>query len=450
MRRCSPGGPSDVVSILAQLARTTRVRAIAPICFVALLLAACGGGDKQGSQVQWIEGTPPPEFIAQIAAGHPAAPTVTPTQATTDGAPDAEPTPTAAPQQPEPTATSAAPPPALITDVKLTSEQLQEFRPNELGQIPVLEYHVITTDPDQEAQYARTVDDFKGDLQWLYDHGFYVVPLKDVIQNSIKAPAGKKPVVLTFDDSTAGQFRYLITEDGSVTIDPDSAVGVMEAFYAEHPDFGRGGFFAVLPSQTSCFSWQFDVSERDQIDYCQQKLTWLIDNGYEVGNHTRNHTDLFKVDDDTFRDEISGAISALQEYDPRIEANILAMPFGNYPDAETREEQRTWLKDGFSWDGQDYFIIGCLMVGANPAYSPNSTEWDSMWIPRIQAFDKDANVDDDGLDTWFSVFESDPDQLYTSDGDPNIVTVPESLPVSLEDELDTDRIESEGKDLVRY
>src|SRR3954469_19049974 len=115
--------------------------------------------------------------------------------------------------------------------------------------IPVLEYHVITTDQSQEAQFTRTVDDFKADLQWLYDHDFYVVPLKDVIADAISAPAGKHPVVLTFDDSTAGQFRYLIGADGSVSIDPDSAVGMMEAFYAAHPDFGRGGFFAVLPTE---------------------------------------------------------------------------------------------------------------------------------------------------------------------------------------------------------
>jgi peptidoglycan/xylan/chitin deacetylase (PgdA/CDA1 family) len=316
--------------------------------------------------------------------------------------------------------------------------------------IPVLEYHVITTDQSQEAQFTRTVDDFKADLQWLYDHDFYVVPLKDVIADAISAPAGKHPVVLTFDDSTAGQFRYLIGADGSVSIDPDSAVGVMEAFYAAHPDFGRGGFFAVLPQTYSCFSWQGDQREDDQNAYCGQKLTWLLDNGYEIGNHTLNHTDLLNVDDDTFREEIAGAITKFQEYDSRIEANIMAIPYGNYPDPDTKQQQRDWLRDGFEWDGQSYHIIGSLMVGANPAYSPVSTEWDSMWIPRIQAFDEDAKVDGDGIDVWFSIFEDSPSQLYTSDGDPNTITVPNDLPVSLNDTLDTDKITAEGKELVRY
>lgn len=437
-------------SRLPQSARVSRAFMLLALFLVMLVLAACGG-DDESAQIHWIEGTPPPEYIAQLNGGSSETPT-TPADQGESGA-DSEPTATTEPQQAEPTlepTTTTAPPETPVTGVKLTDEQLTEFQPNELGLVPVLEYHVFTTDPDQEAQFTRTIDDFKADLQWLYDNGFYVVPLKDVIQNTIKAPAGKKPVSLTFDDSSVGQFRYLIAGDGSVTIDPDSAVGVMESFYAAHPDFGRGGFFAVLPPEYFCFSWQGEEREDDQNKYCGQKLTWLLDNGYEIGNHTRNHTDLLNVDDDTFREELAGAVLDLQEYDPRIEANILAMPFGNYPDLETKQQQRKWLKDGFTWDGADYLIIGSLMVGSNPTYSPVSTEWDSMWIARIQAFDKDANVDGDGIDVWFSIFENDPGQLYTSDGDANTVTVPEDLPVSLDGTLNTDRIEAEGKELVRY
>lgn len=437
---------------------TTHARALLALLLVATVLTACGS-DDDGGQVQWIEGTPPPEFIAGVLEGN-RSPTAT-ADAAADTAPDAEPTPTPQ-EQPEPppaptaTATAEGPPPDQVTGGPLTDEQLAEFQPNELGVIPVLEYHVFTTDPDEEAQFTRTIDDFNADLQWLYDNGFYVVPLADVIENRIAAPAGKKPVVLTFDDSTAGQFRYLIEADGSVTIDPNSAVGVMEAFYAAHPDFGRGGFFGVLPNEAFCFSWQLEEREDDQNEYCGQKLTWLLDNGYEVGNHTLNHTDLRNQDDETFLKEIGGAIEALQEYDARIEANILVMPFGNYPDLETKQHQRAWLREGFTWEGEEYLIIACLMVGSNPTESPVSTEFDSMWVARMQVFDEDANVEDgEGnpettIDDWFDLFESDPGRLYTSDGDPNIVTVPEDLPASTVGSLDTDKIEAEGKTLVRY
>ena len=50
--------------------------------------------------------------------------------------------------------------------------------------------------------------------------------MRDLITNSINAPAGKHPAVLTFDDSTAGQFNYIINDDGTTTIDPDSGVAI--------------------------------------------------------------------------------------------------------------------------------------------------------------------------------------------------------------------------------
>ena len=48
-----------------------------------------------------------------------------------------------------------------------------------------------------------------------------------------REPIPDKLVVLTFDDSSIGQFRYL--EDG--TIDPDSAMGILLDFAEAHPDF---------------------------------------------------------------------------------------------------------------------------------------------------------------------------------------------------------------------
>jgi peptidoglycan/xylan/chitin deacetylase (PgdA/CDA1 family) len=424
---------------------------------LAPLLAACGG-DNDSGQVQWIEGTPPPEYLAQFNGGETQPTATAPPADAGEEAPDAEPPATTEPQA-EPTAeptNEPAPPEEQVTGVKLTAEQLEQYQPNELGLIPVLEYHGITDDPDEEEQFTRTLDDFRADLQWLYDHDFYVIPLKDMIQNDIKAPAGKKPVVLTFDDSSVGQFRYLIADDGTVTIDPNSAVGIMEEFYAAHPDFGRGGFFAVIPQDIFCFSWKnAEEREDDQNQYCGQKLTWLLDNGYEIGNHSRDHVSLYDISDDEFREQLAGAIIALKEYDPRIEANILAVPFGMYPEAETKQQQRDWLKNGFTWEGEDYLIIGSLMVGSNPTESPNSTDYDSMWIARIQAFDADAKVEDAAgnpemnMMDWFALFESEPERLYVSDGDPNTVTVPDEYPVGLGD-LNTEQVEAEGKEIVRY
>jgi hypothetical protein len=205
----------------------------------------------------------------------------------------------------------------------------------------------------------------------------------------------------------------------------------METFYAEHPDFGRGGFFGVLPH--ACFNWQGTEAEPDQTEYCQQKLEWLLANGYEIGNHTLNHASIQDVDDETFKTEIGGAIEALQEIVPAIEANIFVVPFGMYPLAEDHEQQREWMRDGFEYNGGTVRLLASLMVGSNPASSPVSTDWDPMWTPRIQACaDQETCLDE----TWKPFFESDPDLLYTSDGNPDTITIPTDQPSALDGTFD--------------
>ncbi len=93
----------------------------------------------------------------------------------------------------------------------------------------------------------RTEEELRGDLQWLYDNNFYVVTMQEYIENRMTAPAGKHPVVLTFDDSRPNQFYYDIADDGSVTIDPHSVMAILEDFFATHPDFGHTALFAILP-----------------------------------------------------------------------------------------------------------------------------------------------------------------------------------------------------------
>jgi Polysaccharide deacetylase len=404
----------------------------------SLLLAACGGGNAKpqiGQPIEWKLGTPP--GVAQAPSDQNADETqqdTAPTQAATQ---DQD----AANVEPEASATAPAQVEATGPTARLTQEQLAQFQPDEVGLIPVLEYHDITTDDSKEDQFTRPVKKFKADLQWLYENNFFVIPMKDLITNNISAPAGKHPVVLTFDDSMASQFSYVINDDGSKTIDPDSVIGILEAFYGQHPDFGRGGLFSVLPYY--CFNWKADEVFDDQTPLCQEKISWLLDHGYEIGNHTQDHQSLTDVDDDTFKKEIGQAIDSLQALDPRVEANILAMPKGDYPDKDKHPQQREWLANGFDYNGKQIKLIGELMVGAQPSFSPVSSSWDPMWIYRIQAFDGDWALSD-----WMTRFEAQPENLYTSDGNPNTITVPAQLPPDLQGTFDESK--AGGKEVVRY
>jgi len=119
----------------------------------------------------------------------------------------------------------------------------QTLAPNELGRVMILEYHKIDY---PEERWTRTPENFRRDLETLYARGYRLIALNDLLDGRISVPAGTTPVVLTFDDSSPGQFRY-VERDGRVEIDPKSGIGVLEAFIRERPDFGRAATFYVLP-----------------------------------------------------------------------------------------------------------------------------------------------------------------------------------------------------------
>ncbi|MBA2288991.1 MAG: polysaccharide deacetylase family protein [Chloroflexia bacterium] len=321
-----------------------------------------------------------------------------------------------------------------------TADQRRHAQPNELGVIPILQYHLFTTDPSAEDYLTRPIDDFRADLQWLYDHDFHVISMSDRVRDEISAPAGKHPVVLSFDDSGASQFRMIEQPDGSLVIDPNSAVGAMELFFSTHPDFGRGAFFAIL--NFNCFA---NPTEPDQWQYCDRKVQWLADNGYEIGNHTIDHQDLLDISDEEFQRQLGEAWAWIEQNVPEAGQlpSVIAMPYGNYPDGDLHQAQRDMLRDGFMHQGEWRVMEGSLMVGSEPAPSPSSATWDKVWIPRIQAFD-------DELARWLPMFENGGVILYTSDGNPDTVMIPDPLPTWLDGTLDPDLIAASGKTLVQY
>lgn len=313
----------------------------------------------------------------------------------------------------------------------LTPEARLSYQPNELGQIPILEYHHLGPEPEQ---FVRTPDQFRSDLQWLYDNDFYVVSLHDILDDNINVPAGKRPVALTFDDSPASQFSLIQLDDGRLAIDPNSAIGIMERFFAQHPDFGRGGHFAVVPGYF--FDWDPVTGYPDQTLLIQAKFDWLVANGYEIGNHTMDHVNLVEMTDEEVKYQLAEANNAIHEIVPDVPVRVITLPYGMYPAGGDDT-----LFRGFDYEGGYYEWDAALMVGANPTVSPLSTEYEPYATARIQAFDEELNK-------WFKVFTEQPGILYVSDGDPNTVTIPEDLHPWLVGTLDMSKVGD--RELVRY
>jgi peptidoglycan/xylan/chitin deacetylase (PgdA/CDA1 family) len=291
-----------------------------------------------------------------------------------------------------------------------------DLTPNELGRVMILEYHKIDY---PEERWTRTPENFRRDLETLYAKGYRLINLGDLLDRKIKVPAGTTPVVLTFDDSSPGQFRY-IEANGSVQIDRKSAIGILEAFIAEKPDFGRGGTFYVLPGASK------PNRLFNQPEYEGKKLQFLASHGYEIGNHTLWHANLGKYPEATVRAQVAEAQVWIQRHVPDYKTRTLALPHGVYP------PDVNWVLNGTA-KGTTYSHDAVLMVAGGPAPSPFSRAFDPVRLPRVQAVERD-------LAYWLNYFDKNPHERFVSDGDANSVTVPAASRDRLRTELRSLRV----------
>ena len=290
-----------------------------------------------------------------------------------------------------------------------------ELRPNELGEIMILMYHEIG---EPEGEWRRTPENFRRDLETLYERGYRAVSMTDMVRGEIDIPAGTSPVVLTFDDANQGNFNY-IEKNGELIIDPDCAVAILEAFYEEHPDFGLEATF--------CIYYPNPFRQREYID---KKLNYLVDRGFEIGNHTYSHANLARLNSEEVQKELAMHVKSTREYLPGYQVNSLALTYGIFP-------QDPELAVRGSYEGIEYEHEAVLLVGANPAPSPFHVNFDPTRLPRIRA--SEMNTEGVGLYDWLEVFENNPHRRYISDGYSQTVTAPETLEDRLEEERVKDR-----------
>ena len=274
-----------------------------------------------------------------------------------------------------------------------------DLPPNELGRVMILEYHKIDL---PEERWTRTPANFRRDLERLWERGYRLVALNDVLDGKIGIRRGATPVVLTFDDSSPGQFK-LIEKNGGSVLDPDCAVGILEAFERQHPEFGHAATFYVLPGA--------DPPNRlfNQKELVGRKLQYLASHGYEIGNHTLWHANLSKYPERVVRQQLATAQEWIQKDVPGYRIRTLALPMGAFP------KDVRWAIEGA--EGKTaYRHDAILMVAGGAAPSPYARAFDPYRLPRIQAVETE-------LAQWLTYFERNPQERYVSDGDPAAITV---------------------------
>lgn len=273
-----------------------------------------------------------------------------------------------------------------------------DYKANEMGMVPIVEYHDIRENENKRS-LIRSIPNFKHDLERLYKENFRPVSLSEYLDGKIDLPAGKSPVVLTFDDARKSQFCYL--KDGS--LDPNCAIAILKGFHEKHPDFALKGTFFILPRRSF-----------DQKETAEKKLHELVQMGFEIGNHTVTHPHLNRLSDARVQWEIATCSAMLKKLVPEAKVDTLAFPGGNVP------KNKKIILEGVS-EGNSYTLRAAFLAAGSPAPPPLAKSLNLMKIVRIVAVEGDGGVTD-----WLDEFKEGLVKKYVSDGNPATLTIPKN------------------------
>ena len=274
---------------------------------------------------------------------------------------------------------------------------------------PVVAYPELAFDGDAEANgiddYMVTADEYKKILQSVYDRGYILVDIADVwsettdengnakmVRNTLYLPEGKKPLILSFDDTNYYEYmlsngfawKLIIGDDGKIASygkDPQGndvvsrdldAIPILDKFVEEHPDFSPFGAKGCLSltgyegilgyrTQTDTKSWtdEQEANRQKEREAVKPIIAELKRTGWTFGSHTWGHIRLggsksletIQADTQRWADEVGSLVGP---------TNVLFYPHGERPDGAD------WQKTGpiFRYLQSQGFRIFCS-VGIN-------------------------------------------------------------------------------------
>ena len=303
------------------------------------------------------------------------------------------------------------------TKVELTKDDYLSNNVNELGEVPIMMYHGIHNKKNSETEYTggnvdkdgyqRTTEAFINDLEFYYNEGYRMIRLNDYVDGNIDVELGKSPIILTFDDGLSNNIKVTGLDDkGNIIIDPNSAVGILESFKKKYPDYNVTATFFV------------NGGLFNQKEYDEKILNWLVDNGYDVGNHTYSHVNFSNATASESEEEVGSIYSILDNIIPNKYVNIVALPFGS-PYNFNHENMPHIFESNY--EGKTYTTKSALRVGWKAESSPFSVDFEPKFLKRIRAYDNNGVEFD--IEMNFKLLEN---TRYISDGDKDIVVIPES------------------------
>lgn len=309
--------------------------------------------------------------------------------------------PSSSPRPPSPALDlpSAEPPPPVVA----SPEFARQVGANEAGLVPVLMYHRIMK--KRLASIDRTPSQVRQELERLARDGYVPITAQEFVTGRIHIPAGKHPVVLTFDDGHPSHFA--LGDDGLPV--KDTAVGIIYQVAKRYPGFRPVATFWVN-------SQPFGLrGERDQA----RAVRWLASRGFEVANHTWSHSYLPGLSKKRIAEQLVRIERLLKKLGTGP-SDTLALPFGAMP------AKRSTVQSG-KWDGTKFAFKGVFLAGAQPSSSPFAEDFDWRAIQRVQSNGKKGECRRWCSQYWLEWLNKHPSRRYTSDGDPEHISVPRGL-----------------------
>lgn len=300
---------------------------------------------------------------------------------------------------------------------KLDKDKLKNDGINELGKVPIMMYHGIKDMKNSDTEYTggnvdkdgytRTSEAFRNDLEYYYSKGYRMIKLSDYIDGKIDVEYGYSPIILTFDDGNANNILVNgLDDDGNIIIDENSAVGILEEYKKKYPDYNVTAIFFVTDALFN------------QPEYNDKILKWLVDNGYEVGNHTKGHNNFSKIDIDMTQEVVGYMYNKLDSIIGNKYSRIVALPFGSPYNKEHNNYK--YILNGV-YNGISYETVSALRVGWEAEVSPFNKDFDKTFLKRCRAYDNNG-VDFD-IEMNFRILDN---SRYISDGNVNTIVTSSS------------------------
>lgn len=248
-------------------------------------------------------------------------------------------------------------------------------------------FHNLVAFDDPTDYYDKDclyVSEFKAILEQLYDNGYVLINidyiyeyyeedgvLKAKLRDTIKVPAGKKPLIISVDNvcypsnehgmgrvdrlvvKNGKLYTYTKLKDGTDFYSDDNEIfPILENFIAKHPDFSFSGARCVVAP--SGYAGLFGYNTTSKATAAQKAeaetevakiVDWFRGNGYTFACHSYSHGDYSTMTVENIRKDFEKWDNEVLPYIGRT--YVFIYPFGNFTQKNSNQAKELSAK-GFA------------------------------------------------------------------------------------------------------